>query len=88
LYIYCATFDICSTKQKSKSYESAYLATLFPSIVITRGHNIQDTKIFPLIVEKLIEYVHNISEFTNILKNIGGLNDLKKKKTFYQKKKC
>mmetsp|Transcript_12467 Transcript_12467/g.30701 ORF Transcript_12467/g.30701 Transcript_12467/m.30701 type:complete len:288 (-) Transcript_12467:571-1434(-) len=65
-------------KQKTKAYQSAYLATLFPSLVISRGHNIQDAIIFPLIVEKLIEYVRNISEFTRVLKNVGGFNDLKK----------
>lgn len=71
-------FSKLNRKEKTKAYESAYNAALFPSLVISRGHLLNDIKIFPIIIENLFNFVNNRNEILRVLKNVGGLMDLKK----------
>mmetsp|Transcript_20307 Transcript_20307/g.30388 ORF Transcript_20307/g.30388 Transcript_20307/m.30388 type:complete len:322 (+) Transcript_20307:395-1360(+) len=75
-------------KLKQNGVKIALIATLLPSIVITKGHVIKDVKYFPLIIENLLELAWSPQEILRILKNTGGfldlarVNKMKKKSSF------
>lgn len=65
---------------KRHAMVSAIAATAVPSLVMARGHKIENVPEFPLVVGDSIESVEETSEAVNVLKRIGAFADVEKAK--------
>jgi large subunit ribosomal protein L4e len=69
-----------NVNQKRYAVASAIAATAIPSLVMARGHRIENVPEMPLVVSDSVESVEKTSAAIKVLKQIGGYDDAEKAK--------
>lgn len=67
-------------QQKRYAVVSALAASALPSLVMARGHQIEDVTEVPLVVDKSIECVAKTSKAVALLKRLGAYDDVERVK--------
>mmetsp|Transcript_3044 Transcript_3044/g.4401 ORF Transcript_3044/g.4401 Transcript_3044/m.4401 type:complete len:380 (-) Transcript_3044:65-1204(-) len=67
-----------NTTQKRYAVASAIAASAVPALVMARGHKIDDVPEVPLVLDNAVESVSKTMSAKEILKAVGGLDDVSK----------
>lgn len=67
-------------QQKRYAVVSALAASALPSLVMARGHDIEDVSEIPLVVDKSVEQLKKTSGAVTLLKKLGAYEDVERAK--------
>ncbi len=67
-------------QQKRYAVVSALAGSALPSLVMARGHDIEDVAEVPLVVEKSVESMKKTSSAVKMLKKLGAYDDVERSK--------
>jgi len=65
-----------NTNVKRYAVASALAVSAVPSLVLSRGHKIENVPEVPLVIEEAVESISNSSNALNILKAVGAFDDV------------